>query len=141
VRLGDLAVLVDDVRDALGVFVLRRAGGAVGDADLAVGVAEEGERELVLRREVGVVVDRVEADADDLRVLFLVLVGKVPEPGTLGRSASGIGLGIEPEHELLPAEVAQLHLLPRVIDCLEIGSGITHIQHRCTSEQVVRNIA
>jgi hypothetical protein len=46
-RLGDSALLVDDVGDPFGVFVFRRTGGAVGDADLAVGVAEQGEGEVV----------------------------------------------------------------------------------------------
>jgi len=40
---SDLAVLVDHVRDALGVAVGRRLAGAVGQSDLAIGVAEEGE--------------------------------------------------------------------------------------------------
>jgi hypothetical protein len=72
VRLRDFAVLVDQVRDATGVLVFRRVGGAIGDADLPVSVAEEREREAVLLREAGVLLDRVEADADDLRVLLLV---------------------------------------------------------------------
>ncbi len=37
-RLGDSAVLIDDVGDPLRVFVFRRIGGAVSDTDLAVGV-------------------------------------------------------------------------------------------------------
>jgi hypothetical protein len=71
-RFGDLAVLVDHVGDPARVFVFRRVGGAVCDADLPIGVAEEREREAVLLREVRVLFDRVEADAGDLRVLFLV---------------------------------------------------------------------
>jgi hypothetical protein len=71
-RFGDLAVLVDHVGDAARVFVFWRVGGAVCDADLPVGVAEEREREAVLLREVRVVFDGVEADADDPRILFFV---------------------------------------------------------------------
>jgi hypothetical protein len=140
VRLGDLAVLVDHVRDPARVLVFRRVGGAVCDADLAVGVAEERERKVILLRELRVVLDAVEADADDLRVLLVVLRREVPEPGTLGRSASGIGLRIEPEHELLAAEVAELHAISVVIDRLEIRRGIAYIQHLSTSEKVLRNI-
>ena len=108
-RLGDPALLVDDVRDPFGVFVLRRFGGSVGDADLAVGVAEqrEGEGELVGKARVGV--DVVETGAEDGGVLRFVLVDEVPEPGTFGRSARGIGLRIEPEHDLPPAQVVELH--------------------------------
>jgi hypothetical protein len=36
---GDLPVLVDHVGDAAGVLVFRRLGGAVGQADLVIGVA------------------------------------------------------------------------------------------------------
>jgi len=139
-RFRNLSVLVDHVGDAARVLVFRRVGGTVRDADLAVGVAEERVRKVVLLRELRVVLDAVEADADDLRVLLLVFGGEVPEPGTLGRSASGVGLWIEPEDELLAAEIAQLHPVAVVIDRLEIGSGIAHLQHMRTSEQVLRNI-
>jgi hypothetical protein len=138
VRLRDLAVLVDHVSDPARVLVFRRVGGAVCDADLPVGVAEEREGEIVLLREVRVLLDGVEADADDLRVLFLVLAGKVPEPGTLGRSASGVGLRIEPEHELLSAKVTQLHAVAVVIEHLEIRRRISHFQHSRTSEKALR---
>jgi hypothetical protein len=86
VGLGDLPVLVDDVGDAPRVLVLRRLGGPVREADPAVGVAEQREGEVELLREAGVVLDVVEADAENLRVLVLVLGDEVPEPGTLTRS-------------------------------------------------------
>jgi hypothetical protein len=140
VRLRDLSVLVDHVGDPPRVLVFRRVGRAVRDADLPVGVAEERVRKVVLLREFRVVFDAVEADADDLRVLLLVFAGEVPEPGTLGRSASGVRLRIEPEDEFLAAEIAQLHMIAVVIERLEIGSGIAHIQHSRTSKKVLRNI-
>ena len=139
-RLSDFPVLVDHICDPACVFVLRRVCGAVRESDLPIGVAKERKREAVLLREMRVVLDRVEADAGDLRVLLLVFAGKVPEPGTLGRSASGVSLRIEPEDELLAAEVAQLHAIAVVIGHLEIGSGIPHLQHLRTSHQVLRNI-
>jgi hypothetical protein len=40
-RLGDAAVFIDDVGDPLCVLVGRRCGGAVGQADFAIGVAEQ----------------------------------------------------------------------------------------------------
>lgn len=84
--LGDAALLVDEVGDAAGVFVAWTAGGAVGQADFPVGVTEQRKGEVVLLGEAGVVFYGVEADAEDLRVLRFVLLGQVPEPGTLGRS-------------------------------------------------------
>jgi hypothetical protein len=50
-RLGDPSVLVDDVGDPFRVLVFRRVGGAVGDADLSIGVAEQREGEIELLRE------------------------------------------------------------------------------------------
>src|SRR5216684_3905092 len=50
---------------------------------------------------------RIETHAEHLRILRLILVDQVPEPGTLGRSARGVGLWIEPEHDLLTAQVVE----------------------------------
>jgi hypothetical protein len=136
-RFRDLAVLVDHVRDAAGVLILRRVGGPVGEADLVIGVAEEGEGVVVLLCEVGVLFDRVEADADDAGVLLFVLFVEVPEPGTFSRSTACVGLRIEPEDHLLPAEVAQLHRVAVVVQDLEIRSRITHLQHLRTPHQIL----
>jgi len=135
--LGHLAVLVDDVRDALRVLVFRRGGRAVGQADLAVGVAEQREVELELVGEAAVGVDVVEADAEDLDVLGRVLVVKVPEPGTLGRSAGCVGLRIEPEDDFAAAVVAQLPVAAGVIDDFEIRGGVTGVEHRSSSSKDV----
>src|SRR5207244_10005487 len=89
-----------DVGDALRVLIGRTRGRAVGHADLALGVAQKREREVELLRELRVGLLVVEGDAEDFRVLLLVLRGEVPEPGTLGRSARGVGLRIEPEDDL-----------------------------------------
>jgi hypothetical protein len=136
VRLGDLPVLVDHVGDAAGVLVVGAVGGAVGDRELAVGVAEEREGEVELLGEAGVVGLGVEANAEDLGVARLVLVGEVPEPGTFGRSPGGVGLRIEPEDDLLPAEVRQLHVIAVVIDDVEIGGRVSNFQHARTSKDV-----
>ena len=129
VHLRDLAVLVDDVGDPFRVLVLRRVGGAVGDADLAVGVAQQREGKIELLRETGVVGGVVEACAEDGRVLFFVLVDEVPEPGTLGRSARGVGLRIEPEHDLAAAQIVQGDGLPVMVCHFKIGSFVTNIEH------------
>ncbi len=55
-RLRDLSFFVDHVGDAAGVLVLSRVGGAVRDADLAVGVAEEGKWKFVLFGEAAVLI-------------------------------------------------------------------------------------
>jgi len=128
-RLRDPAVLVDHVGDAAGVFVGRLLGGAVGEADLAVGVAEEREGELELAGELLVFFAGVEADAEDCGVLRGVLAGEVPEPGTFERSAGCVGLRVEPEDDLPAAQVAQADGVAVVILRFEIGGLISGIQH------------
>ena len=122
-RLGDAAVLVDDVGDPLRVFVFRRVGCTVGDTDLAVGVTQQREGEAEFLGEAGVGVDVVETGAEDGGVLRFVLVDEVPEPGTLGRSARCVGLRIEPQHHAAAFEVGETDLLPVVILDGECGRG------------------
>jgi hypothetical protein len=128
--LRDHAVLIDDVGDAPGVLVFRAVAGAVGEADLALGVADEGEGEVELLGEALVLVAGVEADADDLRVLLLVLADEVPEPGTLDGSAGGVGLRIEPENDPLAAQVAQADGVAFVVESIKVGGRISRFQHR-----------
>src|SRR2546427_7755491 len=131
--LGDATLLVDDIRNAAGVFVTRSAGGAVGQADFPVGVTEQRKGKFVLLGKAGVVLNRVKADAEDLGVLRFVLVGQVPEPGTLGRSTAGVGLGEEPQHDFLAAKVTELHATAAMIGRFEIRGRIAHFEHWCTS--------
>ena len=106
----DLAVPVDHDPDALGA--LRRIDvGAVGGADLAVGVADEREVEVVLLGEGLVLGRRVEGDAEDRCVLPVVVRLEVAEPATLGRSAGGVGFRIEVQDHRLAGEVFQIDRL------------------------------
>jgi hypothetical protein len=129
VRLGDLPLFIDQIGDAFRVAILRGFRGAVGEADAAIGVAEEGEGEVELFGEVLVLVRRVEADAEDLRVLRFVLRDEVPEPGTLTRSTRGVGLRVEPEDDLLPPQVAELHMVAVVVEDFEIGRWCAGLEH------------
>jgi hypothetical protein len=113
--LGDLPLLVDHIGDPFRVLVLRRIGRTIRNPDLAVRVAQQREREVVLFGELRIGSDVIETDAEDRGVLRLVLRGEVPEPGTLGRSAGRIGLRIKPEHHLAPAQIVQRNLAAAVI--------------------------
>ena len=135
-RLGDLPLFVDQVGDALRVFILRSLGGAVRETDLAFRVAEEGEGEVELAREGVVVFGSVEADAEDLGVLREVLLVEVPEPGTLPRSARSVGLRIKPEHDLAPAQIMQRNLAALMIGDLKVRSLVAHVQHASSSERI-----
>jgi hypothetical protein len=136
VRLGDSAALIDDIGDAFGVFVARRIRGAVGDADAAVGVAEQRKGEVELLRETGVVGGVVETRAEDRRVLRFVFVDEVPEPGTFGRSARGIGLRIEPEHDLASTQAVQRNRVPAMVRYLEVRSLVAYLEHASSSQRL-----
>jgi hypothetical protein len=134
-RFGDAAVLVDDVRDAAGVFVLVGLGGAVGEADLVVDVAEQRIGEVELGGEAGVLFGSVEADTEDLGVLGCELIVEVPEPGPFERSARCIGLRVEPEDDLLAAQLAQLDAPAVVIRNVEVRREIANLEHEPPSKQ------
>jgi hypothetical protein len=134
--LRDDAVLVDHVCDAPRIFVFRRVTGAVRDADAPIDVAQERERKIEFLREVAILGLRVEADAEDLRVLRLVLGLEVPEPGTFARSTGCVGLWIKPEHDFLAAQAGQRDAIAEVIGGVEVrrvGAGREHL--RFSSEQ------
>ncbi len=127
--LGDFAVLVDHIGDAARVFVFRGFRCAVCEADLAVGVAEQREGEVVFLGERGVGFFIIEADAEDLRVLRFVLLREVPEPGTFPRSTGSVGFRIKPQHDFLAAQVAEAHAVAVVVGDVEVGSGIAGLEH------------
>jgi len=128
--LRDFAVLVDQIRDAARVFVFRRLGGAVGQSNLVVGVAQQRELKSEFLGELSVVLDLIEAGAEDLNVFLGVLVGEVPEPGPFSRSAGCVGFREEPQQHFLAAKVAQLHAAAEMIGGLEIRSRVANFQHR-----------
>jgi hypothetical protein len=128
-RLRDLSFFVDQVGDAARVFVRGGVGGAVCEADRAVGVAEEWEREVVFLGEAFVRFLRVEADAEDAGVFLLVLAVEVPEPGTFSRSAGCVGFWIEPEHDFLSAQFVQADVIAVVIEYVEVRGLLAGLEH------------
>jgi hypothetical protein len=79
--------------------------GAIGRADLPVGVAEQREVEPVLVCECFVVGGGVEGDAEDDRVFLVVVRFQVAEPATFRGSAGRIGFREEPQDDGLAREV------------------------------------
>jgi hypothetical protein len=115
---------VDHVGDTLRIFILGRARRAIGDADFAVGVAQQRKWKLVLLGELRAVLDFIEAGAEDLDVLRLIVLVEVPEPGTLGRSTWGVCFRKKPQQNFLAAKVAELHLTSMVIGGLKLRRRI-----------------
>jgi hypothetical protein len=68
VGLCDPTLLINDIRDTACVLIARAAGGAVGQTDGSIGVAEKRKAEVELLGEAGVLRDGVEADAEDLSI-------------------------------------------------------------------------
>src|SRR5262249_36788242 len=128
VPLLDLAVRGDDNTDALGA--LRRIDiCAVGRPDRAVRVADQGEVEVELLGELLVVRGSVERHAQDHCVLPIVVTLQVAEPATLSGSARRVGLGKEPEHDVLALEVGELHRVAVVVAPDEVRRLVPRIQH------------
>ena len=107
VRLQHASLLVDQIRDPLGVSRLRIVTGAARHSERAVRVAKQREREAELFREGGVVLFGVEAGTENDDALLRVLLGSVPEPFSFEGSTRCVGLGIKPEEDLLTAVVLQ----------------------------------
>jgi len=124
----DLAVPVDHHADPLGAL-LRVDIGAVGGADGPVGVADQGEREVILLGKLLVLFCGVEGDADDRGVLAIVLGLQVAEPATFRGSAGRIGLGEEPEDDRLPLEVRKSDGVAVVVAADEIGRLVSRVEH------------
>jgi hypothetical protein len=128
--LRDDAVGIDEVRDAFGIALGARRRRAVGEADLAVGVAQQSEREVELLGEVAVLVDGVEADPEDLDVLAREVFGLIAEPATLDRSTRRVGLRVEPEDHVVAAEIGEPDGGAAVIGDLEVGGFGAWGEHR-----------
>jgi hypothetical protein len=140
-RLRDLSLLVDQIGDPARVLIFRRFGGAVRQSDLVVGIAQKRKVELVLLRELRVVLLIVEAGAENLDVLGGVVFGEVPEPGTFRRSPRCVGLRKEPQHDFLSAEIPQLHLAALMIGGLKIRGRVTDFQQCWTSSHAPEQMA
>jgi len=124
-----VSVGTDDVAHALCIARIPAVTGAVSEPDIPSGVAEEGEVEVELLRESTVLFLRVEADSQNLGVLFLELPDVVAEPATFRGSAGSIRLGIEPQDDDLPEIVLQLNEIPKVILDFERGRFFPLPQH------------
>ena len=91
-----LAFTIDQVADAFGVFCVRAIARIVEQAHFAARVADKREVKVPFLSKGAVVVLRVEANAENPRVLVLVLPDLVTEPATLRRSPRCISFRVEP---------------------------------------------
>ena len=129
VRLPHGSVRADPKADALRVLGVLGLARAVGHPDRARRVTQKREVEVEFLRERAVVVDGIEADAEDVNVLVGVLLNLVAEPATFGRSSGGAGLGIEPQDDVLSLVVGKSNGIAGVVLHLERGSSLSHFNH------------
>ena len=130
----DVPVGTDHVAHPLGVGRVLAVAGAVGEPDVPAGIAEEREVEIELLGEGAILLLRVEADPENLRVLLLELSDVVAEPATFSGSAGGVGLGIEPEDHDLSEVVPQSNEISPMILHFERGSFLSFFDHRRSTD-------
>ena len=129
VRLADPPVGTDQVGDPAGTAGGRVVARTVRDPERARRVTQQRVGEVELLSEGGVLGDGVERDPDDGGVLFREALGVVAEPAPLGGSARGVGLGVEPEHQVAPGEIGERDGAVVMILDLERGSLTSFSEH------------
>jgi hypothetical protein len=125
----DVPVGTDDVAHPFCIGRVPAVAGAVREPDFPGRVAEQREVVVELLREGAILRFRVEADAQNLRVLLLELPDPVAEPATFGRSAGSVGLGVEPEDDDFSQIVFQSNEVTPVILDLEVRRSLAFLQH------------
>lgn len=126
-RPGDFSLRVDHVGNTPRIAGISRVASAIRQADLAVRVAEQREGKLVLGGKSRVFFHGVEADPENFDLFFLIILDSIPEPETLGRSATGVGLGIKPDDYLPPSEIAKANCASLMILNAEVGGYIAYL--------------
>ena len=96
VGLDDLSLFVDEVAEAFGVAGLGLVAGAIGKADRASGVTQEGKGEAELLREGGIFCHRIKTHSEYFYVLRAKVGNLVAEPAAFGGSTRGICFGVKP---------------------------------------------
>ncbi len=100
----DSPLLVNEIANSHRIACLGIVAGAISQANFAVSVAQQFEWEMVLAGKSGIGGDIVEANAENDDAIAFESTVLVAEPATLPGSASGIGLGIEPQKNLTAAK-------------------------------------
>ena len=98
-------IRADYISDALGIARSGALAGAIGKANLTLGIAQQRVGKIEFLRECCILRHCIGADPEDLNIFCFVVMDSITESFSLGRSATRIGLWIEPEHYGLAAVV------------------------------------
>ena len=109
VRLGNGAVGANHIGDALGRRIAGVLAGAVGQAQGAVGVAQQWVGEFLFLGECCVGLLVVGAGAEYLYVFVFVTLDSITESYAFGRSATGAGAWIKPEDDGFSTVICQVY--------------------------------
>jgi hypothetical protein len=96
----DFSLLIDEIADPLRVGDPNITTSTIRQSNFMVDIAQQLEREAVLRRKDSIRGDVVEANADNLNPSAFESAVLVTEPATLSGSAPRTRLGIEPQQNL-----------------------------------------
>jgi hypothetical protein len=129
VHARDPALLVDEKAHALRPLRFRIIAGAVSQREATINVAKQWEREVILLRKRGVRLDAVEAGAENLNFIFVVVVLMVAEPATFCRSARGVSRRIEPQQHFASAQSGKRNRLAIMRRQRKFGSLISCFDH------------
>ena len=104
--LENSSIRADHVSYSLGIARSGTLASAIGKTDLALAIAQQRVREIKFLRKGRIFRYGIGADPEDLNIFRFVFMDSITESFALGRSATRIGLRVEPEHYPLAAVVA-----------------------------------
>jgi hypothetical protein len=125
----NLPLFVDQKAHAIWPSRLWILAGTVCECDRAIAIAEQRKLEIIFLRECGVCLHAVEAGAEDLDVVFIIVVLMVAEPATLDRSPRGVRRGVKPQQYLPPAQIRQRYSAAVMRRQGKFGSPIARFEH------------
>lgn len=129
IGLDDAAVGTDQIADPGRVLALRVVGGAIGDTDLLVDVAQKVEGKIELVAKGPLVGGRIETDSQDDRVFGAEVLDSVTEPLAFSGSTGRVGLGVEPEHDIMPPVLLHAGRYAVMVRKREIRRRVPLLQH------------
>jgi hypothetical protein len=121
IHLGNLAVLVYQNANATGVARLVISARTVRHTHTTIGVAKHRKRKIILFRERSILFNIIEADAQNLDVVFFKCANLIAEPATLNGSARGVSLWIKPEYYPTAMQFRERNLPPFVSRERKVG--------------------
>ena len=125
----DLSLFVDQKAHPIWPGRLGILASAESECDRSIDVAEQRKLEGIFLCERGVRFHTIEAGAEDLDIVFVVVVLMVAEPATLRRSARGVCGGVEPQQHPPTAQIGQCYGPAVVRRQCKIRSSITRLEH------------